>query len=213
MTLSGHFFASAAFGVQNVLDLLVPPKGEAIGKEVILVTAKQKRFVEEYLLDLNATQAAIRAGYKAGSAQRASEIGSELLQKTPVQATIAKAMAERSRRTGINQDRVVRELAKIAFVNASDVIDLERATVLEGAAREDLACIQSVKVKDGNTMEREVKLADKLRALELLGKHLGMWTEKVQVSGLEEERSKLAAMMHQLEMTDEQSDADSLAQV
>lgn len=180
---------------------------------VILVTAKQKRFVEEYLLDLNATQAAIRAGYKAGSAQRASEIGSELLQKTPVQAAIAKAMAERSRRTGINQDRVIQELAKIAFVNASDVIDLKRATVLEEADREDLACIQSVKVKDGNTMEREVRLADKLRALELLGKHLGMWTEKVQVSGLEEERSKLDAMMHQLEMTDEQSDADSLAQV
>jgi phage terminase small subunit len=174
------------------------------------VTAKQKRFVEEYLLDLNATQAAIRAGYSPDTAR---EIGCENLTKPDISRAIAKAMAERSRRTGINQDRVVRELAKIAFVNASDVIDLKRATVLEEADREDLACIQSVKVKDGNTMEREVRLADKLRALELLGKHLGMWTEKVQVSGLEEERSKLAAMMHQLEMTDEQSDADSLAQV
>ena len=174
------------------------------------MTAKQKRFVEEYLLDLNATQAAIRAGYSPDTAR---EIGCENLTKPDISRAIAKAMAERSRRTGINQDRVVRELAKIAFVNASDVIDLKRATVLEEADREDLACIQSVKVKDGNTVEREVRLADKLRALELLGKHLGMWTEKVQVSGLEEERSKLAAMMHQLEMTDEQSGPDSLAQV
>ena len=125
-------------------------------KEVILVTAKQKRFVEEYLLDLNATQAAIRAGYSPDTAR---EIGCENLTKPDISRAIAKAMAERSRRTGINQDRVVRELAKIAFVNASDVIDLKRATVLEEADREDLACIQSVKVKDGNTMEREVRLA------------------------------------------------------
>ena len=174
------------------------------------MTAKQQRFVEEYLVDLNATQAAIRAGY---SPKTANEQGARLLANVSVQSAVSTAMAERSRRTGINQDRVIQELAKIAFVNASDVIDLKRATVLEEAAREDLACIQSVKVKDGNTVEREVRLADKLRALELLGKHLGMWTEKVQVSGLEEERSKLAAMMCQLEMTDEQSDADSLAQV
>ena len=174
------------------------------------MTAKQQRFVEEYLVDLNATQAAIRAGY---SPKTANEQGARLLANVSVQSAVSTAMAERSRRTGINQDRVIQELAKIAFVNASDVIDLKRATVLEEAAREDLACIQSVKVKDGNTVEREVRLADKLRALELLGKHLGMWTEKVQVSGLEEERSKLAAMMHQLEMTDEQSGPDSLAQV
>lgn len=78
------------------------------------ITDKQKKFVEEYLIDLNATQAAIRAGYKAKNAQRASEIGCQLLQKTQVSNEVAKRMAERSRRTGINADRVLIELAKIA---------------------------------------------------------------------------------------------------
>lgn len=174
------------------------------------MTEKQKRFVEEYLIDLNATQAAIRAGY---SPKTANEQGAQLLAKLSIQNAISAAMAERSRRTGINQDRVVRELAKIAFVNASDVIDVDRATVLPDAHLDDLACIQSVKVKDGNITEREVRLADKLRALELLGKHLGMWTDKVQVTGLDQEQSKLAATLKQLGMIDEQADADSIAEI
>lgn len=164
------------------------------------MTKKQKRFVEEYLIDLNATQAAIRAGYKAGSAQRASEIGSELLQKTPVSESIQQAMAERSRRTGVNADRVVQELAKIAFVNAIEVIDPKTATVKENASSDDTAAIQSVKVKtfgeDG--LEREIKMADKLKALELLGRHMGMFKDKVEVSGLEKEKSKLDNILQQM---------------
>lgn len=148
------------------------------------MTKKQKRFVEEYLIDLNATQAAIRAGYKAGNAQRASEIGSELLQKTPVSEAIRKAMAERSRRTGVNADRVVQELAKIAFVNAVEVIDTKTATIKEDASEDDTAAIQSVKVKTfgENGIEREIKMADKLKALELLGKHMGMFKDKLDVN-------------------------------
>ena len=162
------------------------------------MTKKQKRFVEEYLIDLNATQAAIRAGY---SPDTAKSIGSENLTKPDIQARIAKAMAERSRRTGVNADRVVMELAKIAFVNAGDVIDAETATVKPDAARDDTAAIQSVKVKtfgeDG--LEREIKMADKLKALELLGKHLGMFKDKVELSGgLEMEKSKLDDMIRQM---------------
>ena len=150
------------------------------------MTKKQKRFVEEYLVDLNATQAAIRAGYKAGSAQRASEIGSELLQKTPVSDAIAKAMAERSKRTGISQDRVIQELARIAFVNPQNVINPKDASVKADATEDDLACIQSVKVKTtngskGKSIEREVRLNDKMKALELLGKHLGMFKDKLEL--------------------------------
>lgn len=158
------------------------------------MTNKQKRFVEEYLIDLNATQAAIRAGY---SPRTANEQGTRLLANVSIQEAIAKAMAERSRRTGISQDRVILELARIAFVNASDVIDPEDASVLAGAARDDLACIQVVKVKQSNSekgemTEREVKLADKLRALELLGKHLGMFEQKGAVpAGNGEELSRL----------------------
>ena len=132
------------------------------------LTAKQQRFVEEYLIDLNATQAAIRAGYKAGNSQRASEIGNELLQKTPVSEAIQQAMA------------------RIAFVNPQKVINSEDASIRADATEDDLACIQSVKVKTmdgekGSSVEREVRLNDKMRALELLGKHLGMFKDKVEL--------------------------------
>ena len=148
------------------------------------LTPKQQRFVEEYLIDLNATQAAIRAGY---SVKRASEIGYQLLQKTTIKNAIEIAIAERSRRTGISQDRVLLELAKIAFVNATDVINMGEATLRHGASREDTAAIASVKVKtipgeDGDIVEREIKLHDKLKALELIGKHLGMFKDKVDMN-------------------------------
>ncbi|MDE6053383.1 MAG: terminase small subunit [Lachnospiraceae bacterium] len=148
------------------------------------MTEKQQRFVDEYLIDLNATQAAIRAGY---SVKNADKIGSELLGKTRVSEAISERMAQRSRRTGINQDRVVLELAKIAFVNAVDVIDPEKATIKDGATSDDTAAIQSVKVKviptsEGEGVEREIRLNDKLKALELLGKHLGMWNDKMDVN-------------------------------
>ena len=148
------------------------------------LTAKQQRFVEEYLTDLNATQAAIRAGY---SVKNAAKIASQLLDKTRVKNAIDKAIAERSRRTGITQDRVLQELAKIAFVNATDVINMDEATIRGDANREDTAAIASVKVKtipgeEGDIVEREVKMCDKLKALELIGKHLGMFTDKLNVN-------------------------------
>ena len=149
------------------------------------MTKKQKRFVEEYLIDLNATQAAIRAGYSPDSAR---DIGCENLTKPNIKAAMDRAMAERSRRTGINQDRVIQEIAKLAFLNPVDVIDMDEATVRGEAHRDDTACIASVKVKniptdDGAITEREVKTYDKLKALELLGKHLGMFTDRVKVDG------------------------------
>lgn len=144
---------------------------------------KQQRFVDEYLIDLNATQAAIRAGY---SVKTANEQGSQNLAKLSIQQAIAERMAERSRRTGVNQDRVVLELAKIAFVKMTDIVDSE-GNIKGDAAEDDLACIESVKYKHSDTdtgysEEREVKIASKLKALELLGKHLGMWNDKVDLN-------------------------------
>lgn len=159
------------------------------------LTKKQQLFVEEYLIDLNATQAAIRAGY---SPDTAKDIGCENLAKPNIRACIDKAMAARSRRTGINQDRVIRELARIAFVNAADVINSKDATLREDASEDDTAAIQSVKVKtfgeDG--VEREIKMADKLKALELLGKHLGMYQNNLNVTV--ETSEKLDDIMSQL---------------
>ncbi len=148
------------------------------------LTKKQQIFVDEYLIDLNATQSAIRAGY---SVHTACEQGSKLLANVKVQEEIAKKMAERSRRTGINQDRVVIELARLALINASDVINTKDASIKDNATEDDLACIQSIKVKTstskkGKITEREVRLTDKMKALELLGKHLGMWNDKVDVN-------------------------------
>lgn len=147
------------------------------------MTVKQKRFVDEYLIDLNATQAAIRAGYSSETAQ---EQGSRLLSNVMVKAKIDKALAERSKRTGVTADRVVQELARIAFVNADDVIDADEGFIKDGASKDDTAAIQSVKVKiiptrEGEGVEREIKLADKIRALELLGKHMGMFKDKLDI--------------------------------
>ena len=148
------------------------------------LTKKQQLFVDEDLIDLNATQAAIRAGY---SVDTAKEIGCENLTKPNIQQAIAEHMAERSKRTGINQDRVVLELAKIDFVKMTDVVDPDTGEILPNASDDDLACIESVKFKQsdnqyGGSIEREVKLASKMKALELLGKHLGMWNDKIDVN-------------------------------
>lgn len=148
------------------------------------LTAKQERFVEEYLVDLNATQAAIRAGYSPASA---GTVAGENMKKPQIRARLDEAMAELSRRTGVNQERVIRELARVAFVNAPKVVNTKDATVLEDASEDDTAAIASIKVKvvkgDFESVEREVKFADKLKALELLGKHFGMFTDKVSLVG------------------------------
>ena len=147
------------------------------------LTKKQQLFVDEYLIDLNATQAAIRAGYSVDTAR---EIGCENLTKPNIQQAIAEHMAERSKRTGINQDRVVLELAKLAFVKMTDVVD-SQGRIKNTATDDDLSCIESIKYKEsdnevGGSVEREVKISSKLKALELLGKHLGMWNDKLDVN-------------------------------
>lgn len=147
------------------------------------LTEKQQRFVEEYLIDLNATQAAIRSGY---SAKTADVQGSRMLANVKVQQAISEIMANRSKRTGVNQDMVVQELARIAFVKMTDVVNAD-GEIRPDASDDDLACIESVKYKrsdtdTGSSEEREVKIASKLKALELLGKHLGMWNDKLDVN-------------------------------
>ena len=147
------------------------------------LTAKKQRFADEYLIDLNATQAAIRAGY---SPRTANEQGSRLLTDVSVRAYIDERMAEHSRRTGVNQERIIRELARIAFLDPTRLVNMNNATVLSDASEDDTAAIASVKVKetsgDVDSIEREVRFADKIKALELLGKRFGMWIDKQQVN-------------------------------
>ena len=109
-----------------------------------------------------------------------------MLANVSIQQAISEAMAERSKRTGVNQDRIVQELAKIAFLKITDVVDRE-GRIKENASEDDLACIESIKYKHsdtetGSSTEREVKAASKLKAMELLGKHLGMWNDRLDVN-------------------------------
>lgn len=148
-------------------------------------TKRQLCFIEEYLVDLNGTQAAIRAGY---APRAANEQASALLALPNIRARVDAALAERSRRTGITADRVLRELARVAFANAGDLVNLQTAEVRPFTSADDTAAISSVRIKqvptpEGMGVEREIRLADKNRALELLGKHLGMFADKMKFEG------------------------------
>lgn len=104
-------------------------------------------------------------------------------------------------------------MAKVAFVNANDVIDPDSATVRPNAAKEDLACIQAVKVKTsesemGSSSEREIKLYDKMRALEMLGRHLGLFDKRDQANNNGEKNNLLEAIA-----ATEEIDTDDLPEV
>lgn len=146
---------------------------------------KDRIFAEEYLIDLNASAAALRAGFAPATARNASEWIREggAREKKGLRQLVEKRMAERSRRTGVSEDRVIMELAKIAFANPADVIDADTGGIRDDVRPEDLAAVASVKVREGRVEEREVRMADKTRALELLGRHLGMFKDNVEVRG------------------------------
>jgi phage terminase small subunit len=146
------------------------------------LTDKQQRFVEEYLIDLNATQAAIRAGY---SARTANEQGAQLLAKLSVQEAVSAAQAERSARIGLHQDRVLEELAAIAFAKMGDFAEWTGESVeMKDSANLDTRAVQEVSQKHtryGTNVG--IKLHDKVATLKLLGQHIGMFTEKHEVRG------------------------------
>lgn len=141
------------------------------------LTPKQACFVEEYLADLNATQAAIRAGY---SAKMAGRIGFQLLEKTGIQAAIQAAQRERSARTGITADRVVQEIARVAFSSLRDVMTWGPAGAQvrpDGEITPDAAAAIA-EITETNTGVK-VKLHNKVAALEQLAKHVGLYQDRV----------------------------------
>ena len=183
------------------------------------LTDKQKRFCDEYLIDLNATQAAIRAGY---SPKTAEQTASRLLRNVKVQEYIAKRQKELSRSTEITQERVIKELALLAFSNNADyahvvekkmqveaggalvdVLDKDGKPVMyrtvEPVLTEELTEEQKralaviKKGRDG----LEVKSCDKVKALELLGKHLGIFTDKIEANVNDTTRSELQELLAQ----------------
>lgn len=168
---------------------------------------KQSAFASEYVIDYNATQAAIRAGY---SQKTAYSMGHELLKKIEIQEAIKDLEAAAAARAAISKDKVIRELARVAFVDPRKLFDENgRPKDLESLDDDTAAALASVDIfeeydfDDGNRVlighTKKYKWADKLRALELLGKHLGMFTDKVHVEGsVDTGADKLAGILAQL---------------
>jgi phage terminase small subunit len=163
------------------------------------LTAKMIRFAEEYIVDLNATQAAIRAGY---SERTAKSIGQENLTKPDLQEYIQNLMDERSKRTEITADMVLREYAKIGFSNITDYLKVSvkpRPVTIETAEGSTMIMedMQGVDLFDTDTIDSEkmravaeikqtrdgiaLKLHDKKGALDSMARHLGMFNDKMTV--------------------------------
>ena len=144
-------------------------KGKSTSHGVGKLTDKQNRFVEEYLVDLNATQAAIRAGY---SEQTGYSIGQRLLKKVEVQEAIQQAQNKRSERTQINQDEVIRLL-----IENVDISMGKKATVITIPSKSENGEVMG---NDVAQFVYEPSAANK--ALELLGKHLGIFKDGVDIT-------------------------------
>ena len=150
------------------------------------MTEKQKKFADEYLIDLNATRA-YKAAYKSVKNDNSAMAGaSRMLRNVKVATYIEEKMAERAERTEIKQDDVVKELAKIGFAQITDYVEVQNINGFEKVIIKPTDEIEKEKIgaiagiKEGRN-GIEIKMNDKVKALELLGKHLGMFTEKQEI--------------------------------
>lgn len=162
------------------------------------LTAKKELFVAEYLIDLNATKAAIRAGY---SEKTAYSQGQRLLKDVEVAKAIAQAMKKRSERTEITQDRVLAEYAKLAFADIRKAVKWGEsvAVVTEGEGGEDINLRHSVALLSSSDIDDDtacaisevsqgkdglrLKMHDKKGALDSVARHLGMFKDKIEHTG------------------------------
>lgn len=163
------------------------------------MTEKQKTFADEYLIDLNATRAYRKAYPSVKKDETAAQAGSRMLRNVKVAEYIAERMQARQERTEITQDRVLEELAAIAFARATDYAEVKDDQVFikdtAGLSENQIKAVAGIKQ---GKFGIEVKLNDKEKALELLGRHLGMFKDRVEVSGLEEEKTKLSDLIRQM---------------
>jgi len=139
------------------------------------LTHKQIAFCNEYMIDSNGKQAAIRAGYSPKSAEVTA---SQLISKSKVKAFIEKRREQQAKILDVNTDKVVRELANISFSNITDFIEVKgnevNLTDWSVLTKDQTACVESVcKTKEGYRL----KLYSKATAIELLGKYFSMWNQ------------------------------------
>lgn len=159
------------------------------------LTPKQEMFIAEYLIDLNGTRAAIASGY---SAKTAESQASRLLSNVKVAAVIAERQEKRLAKLEITAERVLREIALMGFCNMLDYVtigkDGQADIDFSNLTREQAAAIQEITVDttggagDGErrlVLRNKFKLGDKRGSLELLGRHLKLFTDKLEVSGFD----------------------------
>jgi phage terminase small subunit len=154
------------------------------------LTIKQKLFCKHYLVDLNASQAALKAGY---STKSAPYIGYQLLQKDIIKKEIQRRMDIRAEKFNIDSDTILKEICKLAFIDASKLFDDDGNLIpVHKLPKEVSAAISSIEVvtknkpgHDGSDVEytSKIRLWDKKGSLELLGKHLKLFTDKLEASG------------------------------
>lgn len=163
------------------------------------LTKKQKIFADEYLIDLNGTRAYRTAYPSVKKDETAAAAATRMLRNVKVEQYIQSRMIERQKRTEITQDRVLEELAAIAFAKATDYAEIkeECVKIIDTDQLDEQQTRAIAGIKEGK-FGIEVKLCDKEKALELLGRHLGMFKDKVEVSGLEDEKRKLEDILQQL---------------
>ncbi|MDY1522399.1 terminase small subunit [Pseudomonas aeruginosa] len=183
------------------------------------LTKKQRLFVDEYLIDLNATQAAIRAGY---STRRATEIGYQLLQRPEVAQSIQAAMAERSKRTEVEADYVIRRLREIDEMDVLDILEddgsFRSIRDWPRAWRQFLSGIEIAELFEGRGDDRriagvlrKVKWPDKLRNLELLSRHVGTESAALDLELKRLDVAKKRAELKLLENHDDEAPPTSVA--
>jgi phage terminase small subunit len=183
--------------------------------------AKQQRFIDEYLVDLNATQAAIRAGYPR---KTAGIIGFENLKKPNIAAAIQRAMDARAKRTEITADRVLREIACLGYSNVMHYhVDGSNNLVLSpDAPPEAMRAVSSIKrktriipQKQGEPIvehEIEFRLWDKNTALTNLGKHLKLFTDRLELIGPVVDEIKRKAEEYGMTVDDVIAEATAIAE-
>lgn len=155
------------------------------------MTEAQKVFCDEYLVDLNATRAYKVAYPRCTKDETAYAAASRMLRNVKVKKYIEKAIEERKKRTEVTQDMVINELKAIAFSNATSFANVKDGVVLIDDTNELDENIKKtiVGIKEGKN-GIEVKMADKMQALEMLGRHLGMFKEKIELSNNTSEITK-----------------------
>ena len=154
---------------------------------------KQRQFVDEYLIDLNATQAAIRAGY---SEKTAYSQGQRLLKNVEVQQAIQNVMTERAKRTEITADRVLEQYARMAFFDLRTLYKADGSLLpVKDWPDEAAAAVAGFEVVeltgDLPGVVKKVKLVDKRAALADIGRHLGMFVDNVNLRHVEPPSLKL----------------------